>query len=338
MSKIKIAIYDVDKGYRERFADYLMSYKAEEMEIFVFSGEQYFFEALDVDKYHLFVLGNGYEAVLSRVKILKTPTLVLAEYVQSFVRESIESVDEQIVFTSRYQSMDVITRQMKLMTEKARGNERTNLIVAEKEIIGIFSPVKHEMQMLFSLLYAKCSAKPGGVLYINLLEFSGFSELFGETEFDLGDIILLLRDGCVSSEMLHKCIYDMEGFSYISPLKNPESMKEITGEDISRLIDVVSRYTDFKTVIIDMGICMSDFVEVLIQCSTLLCLSKSGYLFESQTKQFFSYLEKMIDEAFLERIQMIPIPYNAKSVHGGVNLLEQLNWSEFGDFVREKVC
>ena len=33
MVKIKVAIYDADKGYRERFADYLMNHKASEMEL-----------------------------------------------------------------------------------------------------------------------------------------------------------------------------------------------------------------------------------------------------------------------------------------------------------------
>ena len=39
MAKIKVAIFDTDKGYRDRFADYLMSYKATEMDLAVFTKQ-----------------------------------------------------------------------------------------------------------------------------------------------------------------------------------------------------------------------------------------------------------------------------------------------------------
>ena len=105
MAKIKVAIFDEDKSYRERFADYLMSYKAAEMELAVFTNEQFFFEALEVDKFHLFVLGSGYESVLPRARALKAPVLVLTEYMQSYVKETIEMLDEQVVYTSKYQQV-----------------------------------------------------------------------------------------------------------------------------------------------------------------------------------------------------------------------------------------
>lgn len=334
MAKIKVAIFDEDKSYRERFADYLMSYKAAEMELAVFTNEQFFFEALEVDKFHLFVLGSGYESVLPRARALKAPVLVLTEYMQSYVKETIEMLDEQVVYTSKYQSMDVITQRMQLLADVKMPKGQMSVAQRALEVIGVFSPVRHEMQMLFSLLFSKNAARERKVLYINLLEFSGFSEMFDHTEYDLGDAVLEVRESVVRAERVLACIYEREGFSYISPTLNPENVREITEKDVRRLLAIVADYTDYQMVILDIGVNICDFAEVLLGCDRIFCLGKRGYLFETQLRQFFAYLEKAVDTAFLERIRQVEIPGQAKVICGGVNLLEQLDWGDFGDFVR----
>ena len=290
-----------------------------------------------MDKFQLFVLGSGYEEVLARIKATRVPILVLTEYVHSYVCETVETVDERVAYTSKYQSMDVITKKMQTMAEAAWKVGDRSMAFRELEVVGIFSPVKHEMQMLFSLLYAKNMGRDRKVLYINLLEFSGFSEIFGDTEYDLGDAILQVREPTVRVERLLESVYEGEDFSYISPFVNPENIKEVSAEDVKGLLKVIEEYTDYQTVILDIGINIRDFTEVFLACSKLYCLGKMGYLFEAQIRQFLSYLEKVVDEAFLERINRIELPGQVKVTCGGTNLLEQLDWSEFGDFVRAKL-
>jgi len=336
MAKIKVAIFDADKGYRERFADYLMNHKAAEMELAVFTNEQFFFNAVEVDKFHLFVLGGGYEAVLPRARAKKVPVLVLTECAQSYVRETIQMLDEQVVYTSKYQSMDVITQKMQMLTDTkwSRGEVR---MLQNPEVVGVVSPVSHEMQMLFSLLFACNVAREKRVLYVNMLEFSGFTEMFKDAEYDLSDAILQVRETEVKEERLRACIYELDSFSYILPVMNPENMREITEEDVRRLLEVVAEYMDYQVIILDVGLNVAGFADILPVCDRIFSLEKRGYLFETRTRQFYAYLEKMVDAACLERIHRLEIPGQAKVVCGGMNLLEQLNWGDFGDFVRSVV-
>ena len=336
MARIKVAIFDADKNYRERFTDYLMEYKATEMELSIFTNISFFFETLDVDKFHLFVLGSGYEEVLPKVIEKRVPILILTESVQSYVRESVGMMEEQVAYASKYQSMDGITRQMQMMTEiKWRcKEEQVNRAV---EVIGVFSPVRHEMQMLFSLLYAKNEGRRNKVLYVNLLEFSGFSEIFGEAEYDIGDMILQVREENVKREFLLASIYEAEGFSYIAPLANPESVKEVIGEDIRKVLEWIIKETDYQTIIFDVGTNVKGFLDVLSVCSKMYCLEKKGYLYEVQMRQFLTYLERVVEETILERIELVELPGQMKVVGGGISLLEQLDWGEFGDFVRRKM-
>lgn len=347
MTKIRAAIYDTDNVYRERFADYLMNYKTEEMELSVFSEEVYFLEALNVEKYHLLILGCGYEEILCKVRLFESPVLILTEYDTSKddisnndividVKERFDVTNSQLVYTPKYQSMDIIMKKIQLMTETIRVQK--NPIISRKlEVVGIISPIKHEMQMMFSLLYAQNAAREGRVLYINLMEFSGFSELFEEMEHDLGDFMILLRNHEWNVEALYSCIYEMEEFSYICPFTNPENVKEITKTDVKKLLEIVAKYTDYETIILDIGVGMAEYGQVLLSCDKIYCLEKKGYLFEIQTAQFLKYMEKLGDGMSVEQIETIEIPYQPKIISGGSHLLERLNWSEFGDFVRSKV-
>ena len=337
MAKIKAAIYDKDKEYRERFVDYLMQYKAEEMELSVFSEETYFLNALHVDNYHLVILGCGYEELLFQIKSIGIPILILTEYMQDYVRESLDLEDKQIFYTTKYQSMDVITKRMLLMTEGMRVHKMPVTGSHKLEIIGVFSPIKHELQMMFSLLYAGNLGKEEKVLYINLMEFSGFSELFGEQDYDLSDVIMLIRNDGYISKDIHTYIYEMDHFSYICPFTNPENVKEVKESDIKKLLELIAEYTDYRTIILDIGTGITDYGKLLLNCNKIYSLEKRGYLFEIQIIQFYAYLEKLGDSSLLERIESIEIPYQSKIVFGGGNLLERLNWSELGDFVRSKI-
>lgn len=332
--KINVAIYETDKVYRERFADYLMSYKSHELELSVFSEKAYFSKGVREGKYQLLVLGCGYEEVLPQVRGISVPVLVLTEYSQCYVRET-PGVEEQITYIPKYQSMDTITSQMQKMVHKV-GRAELMIRTMDLEVVGVVSPIHHEMQMFFSLLYAKNLAKRERVLYINLLEMSGFGELFGETDYHLEDVVLLLREGDASPELLRECIYEMDGIAYISPLKSVDSIKEITDEDIKHLLEFVEKYTDYSKVILDVGNAVTGLAGILVLSTKIYCLTKQGYYFDMQKKQLFDYLLKKIDATFLERIKTLELPYQAKGILDSVGLLEQLEWSEFGVFVRER--
>lgn len=332
MAKIKVAIYDADKLYRERFADYLMSYKAQEIELAVFSGTEYFFEAINVDKYQLLVLGCGYEEILPKVKVLQIPVLVLSE--QNYVKETIGIEDAQVSYTSKYQSMDVITHQMYLMAEARRMHGNLTLGTTGLEVVGVFSPVRHEMQMFFSVLYAQNMAQNRKVLYLNLMEFSGFSAFFGEEEYDLEEVILQLRETVIRPAKVFTCIYERENFSYICPFHNPDNLKEVYGKDIELLIKFLTEYTDYHMLVIDFGGMPEGFAEILKCCTKLYCLSKTGTYYETQTQQFLEYVKNTLGEAVLERVKKLELPYQAKGIGAGANFIDQLKWSEFGDFVR----
>lgn len=330
MARLKVAVYDSDRTYRERFAAYLMREQAEEMELSVFSSTDYLLEAVRKTEFHLIVLGAWDEEVFGLLSGKRAPTLVLTE---EDTKEAL-SFSEEIAYTPKYRPMDEITRKIYLLTDR-RQVQRTVHTAADMDITGVYSPVKHEMQMMFSLLYAKERTADGRTLYLNLMEYSGFYGMFGmDADYDMGDVILRLREKRLCTEEFYRGICKMGDFFVLCPFRNPENLLEFHMEDYRGLLKFISEYTDFKTVIVDFGSQTQDFAEMLNTCKYVYCIEKSGFYFQCRTEEFKNYLEKTMEEAFFERFRTLELPFQAKWIHGGGNLLEQLGWSEFGDYVR----
>ena len=346
MEKLRLAICDAGAHYRKKFAEYITKYKGEEIEVFTFSEEGVFAEKLEEIHFHIVVLGDAFKSWKTVLRERKIPVLLLLDRVESRIAEEIgfegggcseEENDEGICSIDRYQSMDSILHRIYCMTEQECIPELLKR-GGKTEYIGVCSPVRHEMQMLFSLVYASELAKEHRVLYLNFLEFSGFYEMCDiEDGLDVGDLILALRSNRIRREQIRDCIYEMGALSYISPFRNSENIHELTVQDFNALLKVIEEEYAFELVVIDFGSGMKKFSKMLEVCSKIYCLSREGYYYQCQINQFLEYIKATAQAKLREKIKVICLPFDAKRLHGGCNLLEQLNWSEFGDFVRRRI-
>jgi hypothetical protein len=171
------------------------------------------------------------------------------------------------------------------------------------------------------------------------MEHSGFLELFGvERAGDLGDLILRLREGALTRECFAENLCEMEGFSCIQPFANPGNLHELQLEDVERLLRFVAEETSFETVVIDFGGGFSEFDRMLGNCKEIYCLTRRGFYYECCCRNFKDYLDRSAVEHLSERMRIVEIPYSARSIRGGGDVLRQLLWSEFGDLVRGQLA
>ena len=191
------------------------------------------------------------------------------------------------------------------------------------------------MQELFSVMHAVNLGREQKVLYFNFLEFSGFRELFGQPgDFDFTDVVLKLRSGELTTEYFWNCVYEMSGISVILPFENPENIRQIGRQEWEQFIDFMEQNTDFEVLVVDFGVSMPELADCMSRCDELLLIGREGYFYECRDKHFYEWLEKTGYQAVAEKIHKVNVPYTAKNIHGGGNVIEQLQWSEFGDFVR----
>lgn len=339
MDRKKIAICENCKGYRERFVKYLMEHKAKEMEIEVYSVPEKLLEALVETTFAVVLLGEGFQEIIPTLEERQQAYVYLTENMPECVSEADVGKKEKDMIGRemfRYQSVEKIVHEMEALahgTKEAGCKEEYRKM--HIEIIGVCSACKHEMQMPFSVVLAGELAKERNVLYLNFLEHAAFMELFElQGKYDMGDTILLLRNQRLECELLWKTIYEWEGISYIPPFQNPENLYEMTIEDYLGFLNFLEKYTEFETVVVDFGGGIRDYGKWLACCTSIYCVTKPGYYYEAQLQVFLKYLASLQNEEKEDNISIVTLPYSAKHIRGGCGLLQQLRWSEFGDYVR----
>lgn len=337
MHKLKIAICDDCEDYRQRFVAYLVAHKAQDMEVEAFSVPEIFGEALEHQKFDAVILGRGFEELVSVVSARQQPCVWLKDTMPNLVaEEDCCNMEEWVSEIFRYQSVEKVLHEVQVLAGRNRGETIKTVYPGTRlEVIGICSPVRHEMQFPFSIVFSAELAKRKKVLYVNLMEHSGFLEIFELAGgFDMGDIVLRLRNHRLISESFLRSVYEMEGVFYIPPFSNPKDLHGLTLSDYLSFLEFLEEHTDFEAIVIDFGEGLMEFAEMLERCTTIYSLIRSGYFYECQTRCYIEYLKSVLGDEFTARMRFKDVPFSAKHIRGGSGVLKQLLWSEFGDYVR----
>ncbi|MCI8390692.1 MAG: hypothetical protein HFI35_08445 [Roseburia sp.] len=353
MDKITIAVCDSDEEYRNRFTSYLAEHKAEELMVCAYSAPDAFFSAADRNRFDVAVFGSGFTKELAENRgipiLLLSDTRTLREDrtaegmsgqrdrelpQQEKTKELPAGAKVREVF--RYQPIEAILREIWIAAGAGSPSEKKTVRgTTGIEVIGVYSPMRHEMQMPFSVVLADRLAEKEKVLYINLIAGSGFMELFClDCSYDLGDLVLCLRNGRTGTGAFRKSVCEMSHLYYIPPFANPENLHDFSVNDYTGLLDYLEQQTDFEAVVFDFGDGLDQFAGMLARCTSIYCPMKEGFFFECQMAHFAAYLEKESGEVAKEQLNRVVLPYSARRIHGGSDVLGQLLWSEFGDYVR----
>ena len=333
MQKIKIALCDKDKFYCERFAAYMMNHKAQEIELNIYSTIEQFTGDEKMGNFDLVIAGSGFEQFSSDVNIMYLSDLCGNQAAEEAMWEKDTIPQKKIV--TKYQPMEQLLHEIYVQAGMTKREPVGVQVATHGKVIGVVSPECHEMQELFSVMHAVNLGREQKVLYFNFLEFSGFRELFGQTgNFDFTDVVLKLRSGELTTEYFWNCVYEMSGISVILPFENPENIRQIGRQEWEQFIDFMEQNTDFEVLVVDFGVSMPELADCMSRCDELLLIGREGYFYEGRDKHFYEWLEKTGHQAVAEKIHKVNVPYTTKNIHGGGNVIEQLQWSEFGDFVR----
>lgn len=339
MGKIAVAVCDTDNGYRERFVTYLVEHKSKEYAVYAFSAVEHFLDVLKKQIFDVVVFGQGFADAENQVRVQQIPSVMLKDDVPERLAEDMRYQVEgtgKSVSVFRYQPMEAILHEVQVFIGGSRpGNEPAERRVSRLEVIGVYSPIGHEMQMPFALVFAEMLAEKRKVLYVNFMRHSGFLQLFGlPGQYDVGDIALRLRNKRLHAETFLKCVYESNRMYYIPPFHNPENLDDFSLGDYLALLGFLEDNTDFEAVVLDFGDGINRFSEVLKACTSIYCPMKTGFFYECRLNQFLEYLEKSEAKEVREQLHMINLPFSAKQIRGGGNVRKQLLWSEFGDYVR----
>lgn len=339
MSKIAVAVCDSDTEYLNRFVTYLVERRSGEFEVHAYSVPERLLATLLEEKVDVVVCGSGFDGIVETVREQGIAVLILQETLPEMVADEGAYQPGEAVLCERvfrYQPVEAILHEVRVLAGSGAEPKPAEGMRTRMEVIGVCSPVCHEMQMPFALVVAQMMSEQRKVLYVNLMEHSGFLELFGmSVECNFGDIMLAIRRQGLSMDIFLKSVYEAEGVDYIPPFDNPEDLLEFTITDSEIFLNFLESQTDYDVLVLDFGAGIREFATMLSQCTSIYCLMRNGYFYDCRMNHFLKYLEREPGQEIAERLHVLNLPFSAKGIRGGIDVYRQLLWSEFGDYVRE---
>ena len=204
------------------------------------------------------------------------------------------------------------------------------------EILGVFSPLGRCLKTSFALTLGQILAKDKAVLYLNMEEYSGFEELLGKGfAHNLSDLLYYVRQD--NQNLLHKMnsmVQTIGNLDYIPPVQMPADIRGTAWQDWEQLIRMITTESSYEVVVLDMGSGIDDNFQLLDLCRRIYMPVLSDAVSMCKIAQFENLVRIWDFPQILEKTVKIKPPFHMATAPSP-NYMEQLMWSELGDYVRE---
>ena len=374
MRKISIAVCDTDRTYGQRLGEWLSLERGDRVCGSSFSAPENFLEFQKEGEVDVVLLGSGFweePAITAQMK----ETLALQEsaaqaeealaehktaaqtgvqteqklqgeqkensgrilwiYLTDLsVKQNLPDLAQNFPVIGKYQAASQIVREIFLYYQKL-GLPEHELTLANREILGIYSPAHSIWQTPFALTLAQALSPKEKVLYVNFRECAGFEEWLGENyQRDLLDVMYLCLTGEGNiSDCIDSAVYSLEGFDYIPPARDSECLGGVSGRDYLKFIRLLAEKSGYEALILDLGMMFSGFFSLLELCGKVYIVSESGEL-PGNARKHFKQVAARQENAQLERkISYLQLP----ELNAGFRREEKMQqwiWGELGDYAR----
>lgn len=324
------AVCDLDVDYAYHFMEYLSKKKNIPFEVRVFTSAAGFQEYVKEHPVELLLISE--KAMNSEIREAKIgQILILSDGVVSKGYEEYPSI-------YKYQSSNQVIREALEHYGEGVGTTAQTLKLEKKrmEVIGVYSPVGRTMKTTFALTLGQILAKKRGCLYLNLEACSGFEYLL-ERSFDqtLGDLLYYQRLG--SEQLITKMgsiVQSVNNLDYLPPVLSMEDIQSTTAQEWISLLQQIIDYSNYDVVILDLSDSVSQLYKVLEQCTRIYMPIRADPVSQAKIHQFEHTLQVWEKQMVLDRIRKIKLSYH-RSSKTGIGYMDDLVWSELGDYVRE---
>ena len=214
-----------------------------------------------------------------------------------------EFVSQEEASVYKFQSGDCILQEVMACYCTVPPEPGLALMGKRALIMGVYSPIGRCGKTSFSLTLAHMLGKSQGVLFISLEEYSGFSKLVcGGYEQDLSDVFYLYRQG--------------------------------QPEEIAGLLKQIGTESGYERIVVDMGHMGKGALELFAACDVVYMPVLDDPVSTAKLEDFETYLKEAGHKGMEEKIQKLHLPEIKTGIRRG-GYMEQLLWSEMGDYVRK---
>ena len=322
MIKVMV-VYDEDPLYAGRLAEYVNQKETFPFQAMAFS---------DLEKLKAYGRDHEIAILLVGERVREEAKEIKAGLKMLLCDGEFVSQEEASVY--KFQSGDCILQEVMACYCTVPPEPGLALIGKRALIMGVYSPIGRCGKTSFSLTLAHMLGKSQGVLFISLEEYSGFSKLVcGGYEQDLSDVFYLYRQGDFNWLKLKSLILSHGNVDYIPPAAYGEDLDQAQPEEIAGLLKQIGTESGYERIVVDMGHMGKGALELFAACDVVYMPVLDDPVSTAKLEDFETYLKEAGHKGMEEKIQKLHLPEIKTGIRRG-GYMEQLLWSEMGDYVR----
>ncbi len=317
--KIKMAIFDGDFCYTNKFFDAVNTSLNEKIELHAFTSEDSLWSFLKENKVEVLLLGESVFFIEKIIKDILTIKLVENMEIKN---------DTKVIF--KYQNVNLIYKEIMNIYSNYFRIDKSNVQLNITEIISYMSSGNGSGASTISSAHAINLANAGNkVLFIDLQMFSTVDAVFSaEGKYTIGEVFYALKNQKIDlvSRLESVVRQDESGVFFWQTSKNPAEITEITKDDLERLIVTLKNSSEFDFVIIDCNFLYNEITQALIQnCNKIFIVLNSTIENKIKLKSILSIIEMYSEQVEENLVEKICFVYN-KYIKGKDIVKNDLNF------------
>lgn len=335
MQKIRVGICIADTEYEKRFTNCLMNHYRTQVELHIFSGMDQLVaqERKDID---IGILANCCDELENLREQIKVPIVYLYDSEEESVSTSGKELEGGVHFVEKYQEVNrIMDEVLKRIGEEIKEVQENGFIKPKTRVAAVYSLSENEYQLPFAVTFASILSEKERVLVLDMQENSGLTQMVNcENAYGLEELLVMAEGGKYSYNRMSECIGHLERADFVYPLKNTESLCEISSGTYLKLIQMLCAEMDYDIIIVNLGARFLGFFEVLNNCHEIYFMQKKGGLCKWREHEF---MQEMVQKGYTnlkDRMVRVETPQLSTPVNSCERLVEQWKWNEFGDLIR----
>lgn len=335
MQKIRVGICIADAEYEKRFTNCLMNHYRTQVELHIFSGTDQLL-AQDEQEIDICILSDCWEEFGEVRDRVRKPVVYLWDPEEETISTCGKELEGGIHFVDKYQEVNrIMDEVLKRIGEEIKEVQENGFIKPKTRVAAVYSLSENEYQLPFAVTLASILSEKERVLVLDMQENSGLTQMVScESTYGLEELLVMAEGGKYSYNRMSECIGHLDRADFVYPLKNTESLCEISSGTYLKLIQMLCSEMDYDIIIVNLGARFLGFFEVLNNCHEIYFMQKKGGLCKWREYEFMQEMAQKGYTKLKDRMVRVETPQLNTPVNTCERLVEQWKWNEFGDLIR----
>ncbi len=325
MRKQKIIICDTDSSYLKALCTYFLS-SGLGLEIASYSVVERFLE--EDRKFDVALLGKEF------LNALDDCGADISRFGKIFVLTGdVNEVDEDYAVLYKFQQMKSFLGTLRqyygIIDDMSFENN--------SEWTGIYSPIRHELQLLFALALCKQKqneAPDKNLLFLDLEENSLMSELVGiQEQKNVTDYLYLLENDDITKDELLSCLAYYDSISYLPAVRYFQELVAIDGRHWRRFFASIAQLGFGQVVVLFDG-SLRGMDPLFDYLKDLILLGREGDFYRKYDRQIRSFLR---DQNRPMMVRETLLPLSGANLVDGTYRFDQLLSGNLSSYARRAV-